>query len=443
MKLGKNGRALLLFGIFFIASGFAFTSYYLIIFGLFCLFAIVYSMPQFDSSLNVDDLKVERILESTTVFKDSFLHIKVRITNTGGSQFNFIDIFDDYPAEVFRVVAGENYISTRINPHQTITFSYILAPKIRGEYDIGPLTVVVKDRLGFNAEQRTVPDSVDKILIYPPYEMIRKIEAMAQQRAVNRSFGMHRSRMKGMGTEFYGMRKYVYGDQFRSIDWKASVRSQQLVVKEFETDRAIDVTVFVDSSESMGGGARENTKFEYSIQAAMLLAKVALERKDRVGCVTFSDRKHFRFLKPSGKKGQFFRLLDFLARVMPRGKKNVFESCEEFVRKFQKRGLIIILSDLETSRDDILKGIKKLRTYGNQVMVMSPFSPWFEAHELDLSPADKAIAEAIAEEMMEHLVGVRPDLQKYQCPLINVGPDDMLNVVLAEYARARKRGKGE
>ena len=48
-----------------------------------------------------------------------------------------------------------------------------------------------------------------------------------------------------------------------------------------------------------------------------------------------------------------------------------------------------------------------------------------------------------AEEMMEHLVGVRPDLQKYQCSLINVGPDDMLNVVLAEYARARKAGKGE
>jgi hypothetical protein len=74
---------------------------------------------------------------------------------------------------------------------------------------------------------------------------------------------------------------------------------------------------------------------------------------------------------------------------------------------------------------------------------MSPFSPWFEAHELDLSPSDKAIAEAIAEEMMEHIVAVRPDLQKYQCPLINVGPDDMLNVVLQEYARARKKGKGE
>ncbi len=62
---------------------------------------------------------------------------------------------------------------------------------------------------------------------------------------------------------------------------------------------------------------------------------------------------------------------------------------------------------------------------------------------MDLSPADKAIAEAISEEMMEHLVGVRPDLQKFQCPMINVGPDDMLNVVLQEYARARKKGKGE
>lgn len=441
--LGGKGRTLVLFGVFFLCAGFAFEVDYLIIFSLFCLFATVFSLPMFDASLNITDLKVERILESKTMFKDSFLHVKVRVTNEGGKQFNFIDIFDEYNAEVFRLVAGENFISTRINPHQSIVFSYILEPKVRGEYDIGPLTVVVKDRLGFNSEQRVVPDSIDDILIYPPFEMIKKIEAMAQQRAVNRSFGVHRSRIKGMGTEFYGMRRYTYGDQFRSIDWKASVRSQQLIVKEFETDRAIDVVMLIDASNSMGGGAVENTKFEYAIRAAMLLSKIALERKDRVGAVTFSDEDHFRLHNPSSRATNFFNLLDFLARIMPRHEKNFTASCEEFCRRWRKRSLVFVMSDLESSEDDILGGVKKLKTYGHAVIILAPFSPWFEAHELELSPSDKAIAEAISEEMMEHLVNLKPKLNRLQTSLINVGPDDFLNVVLNEYAKATKKGKGE
>lgn len=441
--LGGKGRSLVLFGVFFLCCGFAFKVDYFMIFGIFCLFATVFSLPQFDLSLNIDDLKVERILESKTMFRDSFLHVKVRVTNNSGKQFNFIDIFDDYNADTFRLVAGENYISTRINPHQNITFSYILEPKVRGEYPIGPLTVVVKDRLGFNAEERLVPNSIDKIIIYPPYEMIKKIEALAQQRAVNRTFGVHRSRIKGMGSEFYGMRRYVFGDQFRSIDWKASVRAQKLIVKEFETDRAVNVLVMIDASNSMGGGAVENTKFEYAISAAMLLAKIALERKDRVAACTFSDKKHMRFLAPGSTASHFFTLLDFLGRIMPQHEKQFKESCEELCRQYTKRSLVIVISDLEGSQEDILLGIKKLKTYGHNVMLIAPFSPWFEAHELELSPSDKAIAEAISEEMMQHLVELKPKLESFNTSIIFVGPDDFMTTVLNEYAKARKAGKGE
>jgi len=443
--LGGRGRSLLLFGVFFLCCGFAFKLDYFIIFGTFCLFAIVFSLPQFDASLNIEDLKVERVLESKTMFKDSFLHVKVRVKNLGGKQFNFIDIFDDYNSDTFRLVVGENYISTRINPHQTIIFSYILEPKVRGKYDIGPITVIVRDRLGFNSEERIVPNSIDTITIYPPYEVIKKIESMAQQRAINRSFGIHRSRIKGIGNEFYGMRRYVYGDQFRSIDWKASVRAQKLIVKEFETERSINVLIMVDASESMGGGEIENTKFEYAIRAAMLCSKISLEQKDNVGAVTFSDKKHLRFLAPHSTSAHFFRLVDFFGSVMPKHEKRFLESCEELSRQYTKRSLIIIISDLETegNSEDILLGVKKLRTYGHNILIIAPFSPWFEAHELELSPADKAIAEAIAEEMMEHLVELKPKLESFGVPIIFVGPDDFLNVVLAEFAKARKAGKGE
>ena len=69
---------------------------------------------------------------------------------------------------LFRLILGENFISTRIGPKQLIKFSYILEPKVRGEYPLGPLTIIVKDRLGFNALERIVPNSVSDILVYLP-----------------------------------------------------------------------------------------------------------------------------------------------------------------------------------------------------------------------------------------------------------------------------------
>ena len=123
-----------------------------------------------------------------------------------------------------------------------------------------------------------------------------------------------------------------------------------------------------------------------------------------------------------------------LVKIMP---------CSLWVQTIGQMMLIIIISDLEGSQEDIILGIKKLRSYGHSVMIITPFSPWFEAHELELSPSDKAIAEAISEEMMEHIIEIKPKLEGLNASLIYVGPDDFLTTVLNEYAKARKAGKGE
>ena len=198
--------------------------------------------------MNVEELRVHRELEKEKVFKDDFVHVKVIIENLGKNSFDFIEIRDYFNPQLFRLILGENFISTRIAPKSTIKFSYVLEPKVRGEYPLGPLSVTVKDRLGFNALERIVPDSITDILIYPPYEDIKRIEILGSKRSLLLNYGIQRSKQKGLGSEFYGMRKYLFGDQFRLIDWKASARTQKLIVKEFESERDITVMILVDSS---------------------------------------------------------------------------------------------------------------------------------------------------------------------------------------------------
>ncbi|HMF30071.1 MAG TPA: DUF58 domain-containing protein [Candidatus Lokiarchaeia archaeon] len=443
MGLADKGKRFLIFGVFMITAGFAFDNYFLLILSLVLFFMAVISLPAFDLSLNIEDLEVRRELEKNKLFKDDFLHVKVIIKNNGSKRFDFLEIYDQYNEEIFRRVLGEHFISTRINPFSEVRFSYVLAPRIRGEQKIGPIKVIVKDRLGFNAEERLVPNSVDDILVYPPYEDIRKIEAMGSKRAAGINFGVHRSKQKGIGSDFYGMRKYIVGDEFRKIDWKASARIQELVVREFETERTINLIILLDASESMLGGEIENTKFEFAVRAAMLLSKIALERHDNVGVFVFSDEKNCEFLRPaSGSAGQFFKVLDFLARIRPRGSKKFPEAMDFLAKRYRKRSLMILLSDLDTKEKPALEGLKKLRSLGHEVVIISPFSPWFEILGLEnMTATDKALAEAIAENMMEHILKIKSGAQRMNIPLISVGPEEMLDAVLTEYLQAKKKGK--
>ena len=237
------------------------------------------------------------------------------------------------------------------------------------------------------------------------------------------------------------MRKYVFGDQFRLIDWKASARTQKLIVKQFESERDITMMILIDSSNTMAGGAIENTKFEFAIRACMLLAKIALTRRDSVGVFTFSDKKNFKFLKPGRGEEYFYQVLDFVARIKPQGKCQMVEAIDFFIRRFQKRSLIFILSDLEVNAKEIKMALRKLIPFNHTVIIINPFSPWFEIHEIDLSSVDKSLAEAISEEMMEHILIIRQEARNIGVNLITVGPDDMMNQVLKNYLEAKKKGR--
>lgn len=438
--LGGYGRTLILFAVFFLTAGFAFVNYFLIYFAILLIFSTIISLPIFHAQMNIEELRVHRELEKEKVFKDDFVHIKVTVENIGNNGFDFLEIRDHYNPALFRLIIGENFISTRIGPKQIIKFSYILEPKVRGEYPLGPLSVTVKDRLGFNSLERIIPDSVSDILVYPPYDDIKRIEILGSKRSLQLNYGAQRSKQKGLGSEFYGMRKYMFGDQFRLIDWKASVRAQKLIVKEFESERDVTIMIMVDASSTMAGGAIENTKFEFAIRACMLLTKIALTRRDLVGIYTFSTPKNFYYLKPGGGEDHFYQVLDFVARVKPQGRCRIVEAMDHFTKRHQKRSLIFIISDLESNSKDISAAIRKLIPFNHTIIIMNPFSPWFEIHETDLTSTDKALAEAISEEMMEHILYIRQELRGVGVNIITCGPDDMLNKVIQNYLEAKKKG---
>ncbi len=447
--LAGRGKSLIGIGVFLLTFGFVMVNYFLIALACFIIMSSLVSLPFFDLGINIDTLKVTRHLEKTKVFQDDFIHITVEIRNTGNKRLDYVDITDVYPKEYFNCVIGEAFISTRIEARKSIFFSYVLKPRIRGEFFLGPIELNVKDRLEFNNEKREIPDSYTSIIVYPPYGDLRKLDAL-RGRSLGKMFGTHRSVQVGTGTEFHGIREYQFGDEFRKINWRATARTSRIMVREVEQEKNINVLVAIDSSATMGAGSILNSKIEFSIRAAVVLCKVALEHKDLFGGAVFQNNpkkkeditRGVRHLESEAGDQVLFRLLDFIATIRPVGAKTLGLWMDQLVRQLKKRHLIVLISDLEAPIEEIKIMFTKVRARSHELIVISPFSPWFEIFGRDLTPAERAIAEAISEEMMQHILETKQNAQSMGIPIISVGPDDIIQRTIEEYLHAKAKGKG-
>lgn len=241
--------------------------------------------------------------------------------------------------------------------------------------------------------------------------------------------------------DFWGIRDYNPEDAFRHIDWKAFSRTNKLQIREFETEKNVRVMILLDTSQSMNQGLIRNTKLEFSIRACVLLAHMASERRDLLGIATFSNRMH-TFIKPGQGSSQINKILEDLAYVAPRGPSYLANAVQELIMRTRSRGLLIIISDLEGKPKDILDGIRKASAVGFDVIVISPFGPFFEIQNTRLGPIEKALGEAIAEEYNSIRRRISKDIQRYRAGVISVGPDDFLITVINEYIEAKRRGIG-
>lgn len=124
----------------------------------------------------------------------------------------------------------------------------------------------------------------------------------------------HRLRRAGLGSEFRELRDHRPGDPYRAIAWKPSARRRRLLVREFESEVRLTLTVLLDVSPSMRRGAPGATPLDRAVDVVVRLARPLLAAGDRVGLVTFDQRPVHRVL-PAGGRPQLHALLRPLLEV--------------------------------------------------------------------------------------------------------------------------------
>ena len=116
----------------------------------------------------------------------------------------------------------------------------------------------------------------------------------------------------GLGYEFWGLRKYVPGDSYAHIDWKARARTGELHVREYLRDSAFTLMLLVDGSPSMRFGG----KYDLACAVAESLAHGAVAEGNPAGLVVFSDQV-VTHLPPSADPRQPFRIAHALDLAPP------------------------------------------------------------------------------------------------------------------------------
>ena len=183
-----------------------------------------------------------------------------------------------------------------VGPHASAVARYELTPTRRGRRDFDAITVRYASPLGFVARQeRTrVPAQAD---VYPDVHAARSLELLRRQGRQDARLGS--LRVRGGDTEFERLRPYQRGDESRHVDWRATARRDDLIVRQFQAESNQNVVFALDVGRAMRGESGGLTSVDHALNAAILAADVALRGGDKAGFLAFDDAPR-RFVAPAG-----------------------------------------------------------------------------------------------------------------------------------------------
>lgn len=174
---------------------------------------------------------------------------------------------------------------------------------------------------------------------------IRHLSIITKGLASTKMIGEHKSIFKGKGLDFAGYRTYEASDDASLIDWKSTVRANDILIKEFEEERNIDVFFLVDASNKMIFGSTEHLKNEYAAQLVASLAYVTLQAGDAIGLAMFTEKIVLSYL-PNRSREQFYTISRSLVNANHYGGDYDLGQALKFAVDNLKLGsIVIVVSD--------------------------------------------------------------------------------------------------
>lgn len=348
-----------------------------------------------------------------------------------------IKIIDEIPIQ-FQV---RNFkIIRKLNPISKTTLQYDLRPTQRGEYQFGKLNIYVKSTFGLIARRFIFCDGVI-IPTYPSFIQLRKYDLVAISNNLHQ-YGIKKIRKIGHTMEFEQIKEYVLGDDLRTINWKATAKSNQLMVNQFQDEKSQPIYSVIDKGRLMKMPFDGLSLLDYAINAALVISNVAIKKHDKAGIFTFS-KKVENMVVAERRTSQMNLILEGLHNIST----DFFESdfgrlYSDIRRNIKQRSLLLLYTNFETL-DSLHRQMPYLKGIAKNHLLVVIFFKNTELNDLIENKAetiqqvyDKVIAEKFAFE--KRLIA--NELKKYGIYSILTTPENLTLDTINKYLEIKARG---
>lgn len=268
--------------------------------------------------------------------------VRIRLENSYPFKVD-LDVIDEIP-----VVFQERNISFKLSLEagQSKVLEYKLRPTKRGVYNFGLIRVFTTTVIGLISRRYTC-DKAAVIKVYPSYLMLHRYELMAMSDNLT-ELGIKKIRRIGHHTEFEQIKEYVKGDDYRTINWKASARRHTLMVNVYQDEKSQQIYNLIDKGRMMQQAFRGMTLLDYAINASLVLSYVAIRREDKAGLATFNENFD-TFVPASRQAGHMQVILENLYRQSTSFGETDFSSlCIHLSKHINKRSFLIVYTNFDS-----------------------------------------------------------------------------------------------
>ncbi|GAA0337661.1 DUF58 domain-containing protein [Actinoallomurus spadix] len=330
-------------------------------------------------------------------------------------------------------------VTVTIPPGERRRVETRLVPTRRGDRAAVAVTFRSYGPLGLAARQlnRAAPWTVR---VLPAFPSRRHLPAkLARLRELT---GQHVALIRGQGTEFDSLREYVDGDDVRSIDWRATARRADVVVRTWRPERDRRIYLVLDTGRTAAGRVGDIPRLDCSMDAALLLGALASRAGDRVDLLAYDRRVRARVEGAARTE-----VLTAMVRAMAPLEPELIEAdaagmVSALLSRVRQRCLVVLLTDLNTTaiEEGLLPLLPQL-TAKHLVVVAAVSDP--RVTEMAAARGDSAALydAAAAERARADRRRVTVELRKYGVEVVDAPPDEIAPALADAYLSLKAAGR--
>jgi uncharacterized protein (DUF58 family) len=326
-----------------------------------------------------------------------------------------------------------------IDKAASVQLEYFLTPTTRGEFVFNDINVYVHGPLQL-VKRRYIFPAQHIVKVYPSYMQMRRYQLLAVSNQLQ-DVGTNKIRKIGQSMEFEQIKEYVRGDDYRTINWKATARKEGLMVNKYTDERSQQIYCLINKGRVMKMPFQGLTLLDHAINAALVLSNVALVKQDKAGLITF-EKNLDNFLIAEKKSSQMNLILETLYNQKTQFLESDFEKLFSVIRnKVTSRGLLVLFTNFE-SMDSLQREMISLKKMAKYHLLLVVF---FENTELKAITETKATSlediyiKTIADKFIHEKKLMAKELQKNGILSILTSPENLTINTVNKYLELKTR----